>query len=256
MGAALSSQFHAAVRARLAPSLPPLLNPPITSRKRRSRPFRRLHSPAFFRTRRTARPASPCSTPVTHKAGCGTSPISTPTARRRPAATSSGTTSLPCPSSPTTSRRSPASSVPAPPTPLSHTNVLATGWGIPNAVIHDLAARLATAHGVLSGSWVRYSVTPDQVVLEPTAEPADLTRSARRRATVVLGTPRTEPLPIRPLSRLRAEDRHAYGAKAANSANSTTSCGTARPPSSTPTPGSRTCRTSPLPAAPTSANSV
>ncbi|MFE5300712.1 PEP/pyruvate-binding domain-containing protein [Streptomyces sp. NPDC056632] len=103
-----------------------------------------------------------------------------------------------------------------PTTPLSHTNILATGWGIPNAVIHDLPARLVTAHGDLSGSWVHYAVTSDQIVLERATEPAHLTRVARRPAPVVLGTPRTEPLPIRPLSRLRADDRHAYGGKAAN----------------------------------------
>ncbi|MFC8275918.1 PEP/pyruvate-binding domain-containing protein [Streptomyces sp. NPDC057271] len=105
-----------------------------------------------------------------------------------------------------------------PTTPLSHTNVLAAGWGIPNAVVRDLAARLAPADGTLDGAWIRYVVTADDLVLEPVAEGHDLDALKRpeRARPVALGVPRTEPLPVVPLRHLRAEDRHAYGTKAAN----------------------------------------
>lgn len=100
--------------------------------------------------------------------------------------------------------------------PLSHTNVLAAGWGIPNAIVRDLDTRLTSGHSDLDGAWVRYAVTDDNIVLEPADEPADLTRTERHREPVVLGEPRIEPLPVRPLSQLRTADRHAYGTKAAN----------------------------------------
>lgn len=106
-----------------------------------------------------------------------------------------------------------------PTTPLSHTNVLAAGWGIPNAVVRDLTTRLTPVDGGLDGIWVRYAVTADDIVLESAEEPAGLdalTRPERRARPIALGAPRTEPLPVLPLSGLRADDRHAYGTKAAN----------------------------------------
>ncbi|WP_234439601.1 MULTISPECIES: PEP/pyruvate-binding domain-containing protein [Streptomyces] len=106
-----------------------------------------------------------------------------------------------------------------PTTPLSHTNVLAAGWGIPNAVVRELTAHLSPVDGDLDGTWVRYAVTADGIVLEPAEKPVGLdalTHPERRVRTVAVGTPRTESLPVLPLSGLLADDRHAYGTKAAN----------------------------------------
>ncbi|MEU8530820.1 PEP/pyruvate-binding domain-containing protein [Streptomyces sp. NPDC048629] len=102
-----------------------------------------------------------------------------------------------------------------PTAPLSHTNVLAAGWGIPNAVVRDIATRIAD--GGLADGWVHYTVTPDGAELTAIDAPADLDEPAPPTAPVRMGTPRVEQLlAIVPLSRLRADDRHGYGTKAAH----------------------------------------
>src|SRR5205823_6111780 len=55
-------------------------------------------------------------------------------------------------------------------TPLSHTNILATGWRIPNAVQTDGIDRL----GGLDGQWVRYRVDDGELLVEPVPPPARL----------------------------------------------------------------------------------
>ncbi|MEU9992590.1 PEP/pyruvate-binding domain-containing protein [Streptomyces sp. NPDC048045] len=102
----------------------------------------------------------------------------------------------------------------APTTPLSHTNVLASGWGIPNAIVRDLDA-LVRRDG-LDGAWVRYRVREDSVTLEPLPGPPALEKPAWHQQRIRIGTPLLQQAPVLPLDRLRRTDRDSYGTKAAN----------------------------------------
>lgn len=99
-------------------------------------------------------------------------------------------------------------------TPLSHTNVLAAGWGIPNAIVRDLD-RLIGAES-LDGGWVRYRVTEDDISLVPLAPAAVPTTPAGRRPRIRLRTPLLDDISARPLHRLRLADQNRYGTKAAH----------------------------------------
>ncbi|MER6915303.1 PEP/pyruvate-binding domain-containing protein [Streptomyces sp. NPDC000594] len=102
-------------------------------------------------------------------------------------------------------------------TPLSHTNVLATGWGIPNAIQTDILDHLERAG--LGGQWVRYEVAAaaGEVRIEEAEQPADLdTGRPWSGDLVVLERPETEAASIVELSRLRRGDHYRYGTKAAN----------------------------------------
>ncbi|WP_432040172.1 PEP/pyruvate-binding domain-containing protein [Streptomyces cucumeris] len=102
----------------------------------------------------------------------------------------------------------------APITPLSHTNVLASGWGIPNAIVRDLA-RLVEAEG-LDGAWVRYRVRDDEVSLVRLHEVPELAEPAWHQQRIRLEPPLLEDVPVLELRRLRREDHDRYGTKAAN----------------------------------------
>lgn len=102
----------------------------------------------------------------------------------------------------------------APITPLSHTNVLATGWGIPNAVVRDLE-HLIDRDG-LDGAWVRYRVHEDEITLERLAEAPELRAPAWHQQRIRLETPLLGDAPVLSLHRLRSADRDRYGTKAAN----------------------------------------
>ncbi|MFI0715014.1 PEP/pyruvate-binding domain-containing protein [Streptomyces inhibens] len=99
-------------------------------------------------------------------------------------------------------------------TPLSHTNVLAAGWGIPNAIVRDLD-RLIDAES-LDGGWVRYRVTEDDISLVPLAPAAVPAAPARPQQRIRLQTPLLDDISARPLRRLRHTDQNRYGTKAAN----------------------------------------
>ncbi|MEU9481869.1 PEP/pyruvate-binding domain-containing protein [Streptomyces sp. NPDC048191] len=101
-----------------------------------------------------------------------------------------------------------------PTTPLSHANILAAGWDIPNAVIRDIADRITTDH--LDNTWVHYTVTDDCAELTRAEKPAGRRTPAHPPRHVLIGTPRMEHLHAAPLSQLRADDRSAYGTKAAH----------------------------------------
>jgi hypothetical protein len=102
-----------------------------------------------------------------------------------------------------------------PVTPLSHVNVLAHGWGIPNAVqrgaLEDVEAR------GLDGRWVRYVVDADatRVSLEPLARPPDAAPGAARSRVRVSQPVLGDAAPVA-LSSLRASARERVGTKAAN----------------------------------------
>ncbi|UFR00041.1 PEP/pyruvate-binding domain-containing protein [Streptomyces sp. Go40/10] len=108
----------------------------------------------------------------------------------------------------------------APITPLSHTNVLASGWGIPNAIVRDLDTLddpdALDGRGGLDGTWVRYRVSEDAVTLEPLAAPPRLTKPAWHQQRIRIDTPLLEEAPVLALHRLRRSDRDSYGTKAAN----------------------------------------
>ncbi|BAU81308.1 ligA protein [Streptomyces laurentii] len=99
-------------------------------------------------------------------------------------------------------------------TPLSHTNVLASGWGIPNAIVRDLD-QLVEKDG-LDGAWVRYRVREDEITLERMEEVPELRAPAWHQQRIRLEPPLLEDAPVLSLHRLRGTDRDRYGTKAAN----------------------------------------
>ncbi|GCD33827.1 phosphoenolpyruvate synthase [Streptomyces chrestomyceticus JCM 4735] len=102
----------------------------------------------------------------------------------------------------------------APITPLSHTNVLASGWGIPNAIVRDLD-QLVRKDG-LDGAWVRYRVSEDEITLERLEQAPELRAPAWHQQRIRLEPPLLEDAPVLSLHRLRSADRDRYGTKAAN----------------------------------------
>lgn len=103
-------------------------------------------------------------------------------------------------------------------TPLSHTNVLASGWGIPNCVQIGILDR-AAEHG-LDGKWIQITVehTAQAVQIENVQEPpvADQARPSWATQRVILEEPETDHVPILELEKLRLTDRFRYGTKAAH----------------------------------------
>lgn len=102
-------------------------------------------------------------------------------------------------------------------TPLSHTNVLAAGWRIPNAIqlgIFDLIDREG-----LNNQWVEYAVSAasDSVQLKKIDRPENTDQKpAWTLQQIKLEEPETVNTPILALSELRQSDRYKYGTKAAN----------------------------------------
>ncbi|MEU5959131.1 PEP/pyruvate-binding domain-containing protein [Streptomyces sp. NPDC047525] len=99
-------------------------------------------------------------------------------------------------------------------TPLSHTNVLASGWGIPNAIVRDLEQLVEKDR--LDGAWVRYRVREDEISLERLDHDPDLRAPAWHQQRIRLEPPLLEDTPVLALHRLRSTDRDRYGTKAAN----------------------------------------
>jgi len=102
-------------------------------------------------------------------------------------------------------------------TPLSHTNVLANGWHIPNAI--QIGAVEMIESDRLDGEWVRYVVDADapSIGLTRIEKPADFPQRPTWHAQPIkLEEPDTLHSPIEPLSRLRLSDRFRYGTKAAH----------------------------------------
>tara|TARA_R110002072_G_scaffold534_7_gene4141 strand:- start:44444 stop:46420 length:1977 start_codon:yes stop_codon:yes gene_type:complete len=102
--------------------------------------------------------------------------------------------------------------------PLSHTNVLANGWQIPNSiqinVIDDLLTRKLNKH------WVEYEVLKDAHQIKvteidaPSAEEMDTPNWIAQR--VFLKAPEIEHIPVKSLNDIRMNDSVSYGTKAAN----------------------------------------
>ncbi|MFG2888615.1 PEP/pyruvate-binding domain-containing protein [Streptomyces sp. NPDC048248] len=102
----------------------------------------------------------------------------------------------------------------APITPLSHTNVLASGWGIPNAIVRDLPQLVEQDD--LNGAWVRYRVRDDEITLAPLANAPALQAPTWHQQRIRMEPPLLEDVPALSLHRLRRADRDRYGTKAAN----------------------------------------
>ena len=99
----------------------------------------------------------------------------------------------------------------------STTNVLATGWQIPNCI--QLGVLETIEDQSLDGRWVEYTVAPDadEISLRPIERPAEADiRPVWRTLRVEIEAPSTDRTPIVSLEKLRAADRYKYGTKAAN----------------------------------------
>ena len=106
-----------------------------------------------------------------------------------------------------------------PSTALSHVNLLAKGWGIPNAYVRD-AATVLREH---EGRWVALQVTASGYQLRPLSAEEIAARPPSRTASPATGagtvaTPRPDLRETRllPLASLRARNSTQCGAKAAN----------------------------------------
>lgn len=102
-------------------------------------------------------------------------------------------------------------------TPLSHTNVLAHGWQVPNAIQVNVLAKIRSEK--LDGDWVEYHVDRnlDAIGLTRTEKPATMpVKPQVIIEDIKLETPETEHTPIVDLDKLRSSDRFRYGTKAAN----------------------------------------
>lgn len=102
-------------------------------------------------------------------------------------------------------------------TPLSHTNVLASGWQIPNAIQLGIFEQIAAES--LDGQWVNYGVAANspQVALARIDRPVEVNqRPAWSVQRIKLEEPETQHTPILELTELRMSDRYRYGTKAAN----------------------------------------
>lgn len=103
-----------------------------------------------------------------------------------------------------------------PSTVLSHVNLLAKGWGIPNAYVRDAAQALAR----WDGQWVQLDVAPSGYTLRAATEAERTAAQQALRGTAPQARLRVAPDLQRnalvPLTALRAADSRRCGAKAAN----------------------------------------
>ncbi|MBB5875392.1 PEP/pyruvate-binding domain-containing protein [Xanthomonas sp. 3498] len=100
-----------------------------------------------------------------------------------------------------------------PSTLLSHVNLLAKGWGIPNVYVRDAQAALRQ----YDGRWVQLDVTHNDYRVTPLAgPPAAAPAAAPRSAARTLPRPDLRVAALKPLAALRASDSRACGTKAAN----------------------------------------
>lgn len=95
-----------------------------------------------------------------------------------------------------------------PSTVLSHVNLLAKGWGVPNAWVKDASTRLRD----LDGRWVRLAVTPTGWTAEARPAPASL---PVREPTARVKPPNLAVTGLLPLARLGIARIDACGGKAA-----------------------------------------
>lgn len=104
-----------------------------------------------------------------------------------------------------------------PTTPLSHTNILASGWRIPNAIQLGVFDRILKEK--LNGQWVLLNVDPQatEVKIEKVEKPETLPKAPSWSVhQIKLEEPEVANTKIQSLKELRISDRYRYGTKAAN----------------------------------------
>ena len=102
-------------------------------------------------------------------------------------------------------------------TPLSHTNVLACGWQIPNATQIRIIDQIKDER--LQNKWVEYKVDTNasKIMLKEIKKPdGQLAEPHWKIQQVKIGEPETLRIPIVNLKKLQAADRFSYGTKSAN----------------------------------------
>lgn len=100
-----------------------------------------------------------------------------------------------------------------PSTLLSHVNLLAKGWGIPNVYVRDAQNALRQ----YDGRWVALEVTHNDYRVTPLARPPRTpSATAARPAARNLPRPDLTVVALKPLAALRARDSSHCGVKAAN----------------------------------------
>ncbi|KRG65910.1 pyruvate phosphate dikinase [Stenotrophomonas humi] len=99
-----------------------------------------------------------------------------------------------------------------PSTLLSHVNLLAKGWRIPNAYVRGAQASLRQ----YNGQWVELEVSSNDYRVRPMARPARTPATAVRATSQNLPRPDLSVTALKPLSALRARDSRHCGVKAAN----------------------------------------
>ncbi|WP_282269747.1 PEP/pyruvate-binding domain-containing protein [Stenotrophomonas sp. PS02298] len=99
-----------------------------------------------------------------------------------------------------------------PSTLLSHVNLLAKGWRIPNVYVRDAQAALR----VYDGQWIELEVTNNDYKVRPALRPANTPSTTTQAAVRNLPRPNVSITALKPLSALRARDSSHCGVKAAN----------------------------------------
>lgn len=99
-----------------------------------------------------------------------------------------------------------------PSTLLSHVNLLAKGWRIPNAYVRDAVAALREH----DGQWVTLTVNSNGYQVERTARPETGTALPQPRPAVALPKPDLSVRAIKPLTGMVTRDSRFCGVKAAN----------------------------------------
>ncbi len=101
-------------------------------------------------------------------------------------------------------------------TPLSHTNVLASGWKIPNCIQLGIFEKIEREN--LHEQWVEYVVenSADELSFRKAEAPKDVQAPAWKVNRVEIESPEIANTPILSLDHLRAADRYKYGTKSAN----------------------------------------
>ncbi len=99
-------------------------------------------------------------------------------------------------------------------TPLSHVNLRASAWGVPNATIKNAVSELTP----LNGKHVFYEVTEAgySMRLATEAEVTQHKNAKLAKATVVMPFADLTTVALLPLSKISAEDANKYGAKTSN----------------------------------------
>ncbi len=99
-------------------------------------------------------------------------------------------------------------------TPLSHVNLRASAWGIPNATIKNAVSELT----VLNGKQVFYQVTEAGYSMRlATAEEITQRKNTKlAKATIVMPKADLATTALLPLNKISAEDANKYGAKTSN----------------------------------------